>query len=70
MSKIFIDLYYFVKSSFLKIETVNDDVSYIHLIPNWYEPQLEVQVPAGNERHEKASNYIPFECKAFCGYSF
>ena len=40
MSKLFIDLYYFVKSSFLKIETVNDDVSYIHVIPtgtnrNW-----------------------------------
>ena len=36
MSKLFIDSYYFVKSSFLKIETVND----IHLIPtatnrNW-----------------------------------
>ena len=29
--KLFIDLYYFVKSSFLKIETVNDDVSYIHV---------------------------------------
>ena len=40
MSKIFIDLYYFVKSSFLKIETVNDDILLIHLIPtgtnhNW-----------------------------------
>ena len=40
MSKLFIDLYYFVKTSFLKIETVNDDVSYVHLIPigtnrNW-----------------------------------
>ena len=40
MSKLFIDLYYFVKSSFLKIETVNDDVSYIHVLPtgtnhNW-----------------------------------
>ena len=33
MSKLFIDLYYFVKSSFLKIKTVNDDVSYIHVIP-------------------------------------
>ena len=33
ISKLFIDLYYFVKSSFLKIETVNDDVSYIHVIP-------------------------------------
>ena len=37
---------------------------------NWYEPQLEVQVPAGNERHEEALNYIPFECKVFGGYSF
>ena len=40
MRKLYIDLYYFVKSLFLKIETVNDDVSYIHLIPtgtnrNW-----------------------------------
>ena len=40
LSKLFIDLYYFVKSSFLKIETVNDDVSYIHVLPtgtnrNW-----------------------------------
>ena len=40
MSKLFIDLYYFVKSSLLKIETVNDDVSYIYVIPtgtnrNW-----------------------------------
>ena len=33
MSKLFIDLYLFVKSSFLKIETVNDDVSYIHVVP-------------------------------------
>ena len=32
ISKLFIDLYYFVKSSFLKIETVNDDVSYMHVI--------------------------------------
>ena len=33
MSKLFIDLHYFVKSSFLKIETVTDDISDIHLIP-------------------------------------
>ena len=33
MSKLFIDLYYFVKSSFLKIKTVSNDISYIHLIP-------------------------------------
>ena len=33
MSKLFIALYYFVKSSFLKIEAVNDDISYMHLIP-------------------------------------
>ena len=32
ISKLFIDLYYFVKSSFLKIETVDNDVSYIHVI--------------------------------------
>ena len=58
MSKLFIDLYYLVKSSFLKIKTVNDDISYIHLIPtstNLYW-KLEVQVPAGNEGHKKASN--------------
>ena len=66
MSKLFIDLYYFVKSSFLKIETVNDDVSYIHVI----QPQLKVHAPAGNKGHEEASNYIPFECKVFCDYSF
>ena len=73
MSKLFIGLYYFVKSSFLKIETANDDVSYIHLIPtganrNWkciYETS-----PAGNEGHEEASNYISFECKVFCDYFF
>ena len=35
---------------------------------NWYEPQLEVQVPVGNEGHKEASNHIPFECKVFCGY--
>ena len=50
MSKLFIDLYYLVKSSFLKIETVNDNVSYIHLIPtgtnrNWkckFQPETKV----------------------------
>ena len=50
MSKLFIDLYYFVKSSFLKIKTVNDDISYIHLIPtgtnrNWkckFRPETKV----------------------------
>ena len=42
MSKLFIDLYYFVKSSFLKIETVNDDVLIYTCDTNWYEPQLEV----------------------------
>ena len=35
---------------------------------NWYEPQLEVQVPAGNEGHKEGSNYVPFECKVFCRY--
>ena len=68
MSKLFIDLYYFVKSSFLKIETVNDDVSYIHVIPTGTKPQLEVHALAGNKGHEEASNYIPFECKVFCNY--
>ena len=33
MSKLFVDLYYVFKSSFLKIKTVNDDTAYIHLIP-------------------------------------
>ena len=50
MSKLFIDLYYFVKSSFLKIGIVNDDVSYIHLIltgtnRNWkckFRPETKV----------------------------
>ena len=72
MSKLFINLYYFVKSSFLKIETVNDDVSYIHVIPTGtqLEVQLEVHAPAGNKGHEEASNCIPFECKVFCNYSF
>ena len=50
VSKLFIDLYYFVKSSFLKIETANDDVSYIHSIPtgtnrNWkcrFRPETKV----------------------------
>ena len=66
MSKLFIDFYYFVKSSSLKIEIVNDDISYIHLIPSG--ANREVQVPAGNEGHTEASNYIPFGCKFFCGY--
>ena len=40
MSKLFIDLYYFVKSLFRKIEAVDDVIPYIHLIPtgtnrNW-----------------------------------
>ena len=41
---------------------------YICFDTNWYEPQLEVQVRAGNEGHKEASNYIPFECKVFRGY--
>ena len=49
MSKLFIDLYYVVNSSFLKIETVND-IAYIHLIPtgtnrNWkckYQPETKI----------------------------
>ena len=70
MSKLFIDLYYFVKSSFLKIETVNDDVSYIHVIPtgtnrNWKcALRREMKINHING-HEEASNYIPFECKVF-----
>ena len=35
---------------------------------NWYEPQLELQVPAGNVGREEASKYISFECKVFCSY--
>ena len=56
MSKLFIDLYYFVKSSFLKIETVNNDVSYIHFIPtgtnhNWkckFRPKTKVMKKVQN----------------------
>ena len=65
MSKLFIDLYYFVKSSFLKMEIVNDDVSYIHVIPTGTNRNWKVHAPAGNKGHEEASNYIPFECKVF-----
>ena len=50
MSKLVIDLYYFVKSLFLKIKTVKDDISYIHLIStstnrNWkckFRPETKV----------------------------
>ena len=68
MSKIFIDLYYFFKSLFFKIETVKDDISYVHLIPPCTEPQLKVQVPAGSKGHKEASNHILLGCKNFYGY--
>ena len=66
MSKLFIDLYYFVKSSFLKIETVNNDVSLIHLIPTGTNRKWKCRAPAGNEGHEEASNYVPFLNAKFC----
>ena len=50
MSKLVIDLYYFVKSSFLKIETVNDDISCIHLIPIGTNRNWKLQVPAGSDQ--------------------
>ena len=65
MSKLFIDLYYFVKSSFLEIETEKRWCLIYTCDTNWYEPQLEVHAPAWNKGHEEASNYIPFECKVF-----
>ena len=53
MSKLFIDLYYFVKSSFLK----NRNSKRCYLIytfdTNWYKPQLEAQVPAENQDHKE-----------------
>ena len=70
MSKLFIDLYYFVKSSFLKIETVNDNVSYIHVLPTGTNRNWKCTLRGENKGHEEASNYIPFECNVFCDYSF
>ena len=53
MSKIFSDLYYFVKISVLEIKAVKDNTSY-SFDTNKYESQLEVQVAAETDVHKEA----------------
>ena len=53
MSKLFIDLYYFVKSSFLKNRKGKRWYLIYTFDTNWYESQQEVQVPSENEGHKE-----------------
>ena len=68
ITEIFIDLYYFGKSSFLKIETVKDDISYIHLIPTGSNRNWKCKFRPETKVIKKLPNIFFSTSKFFCGF--